>query len=53
MIEAAKNAETANKSLEIERIELQAQISQLNVYNANIENAIEELKNKEVKKDAW
>lgn len=45
MIEAAKNAETANKSLEIERIELQAQISQLNVYNANIENAIEELKN--------
>lgn len=45
MIEAAKNAETSNKSLEIERIELQAQISQLNVYNANIENAIEELKN--------
>lgn len=44
MIEAAKNAETANKALEIERIELQAQISQLNVYNANIENAIEELK---------
>jgi hypothetical protein len=45
MIEAAKNAETANKALEIERIELQVQISQLNVYNANIENAIEELKN--------
>lgn len=45
MIEAAKNAETSNKALEIERIELQAQIAQLNVYNANIENAIEELKN--------
>lgn len=44
MIEAAKNAETANKALEIERIELQAQMSQLNVYNANIDNAIEELR---------
>ena len=44
MIEAAKNAETANKALEIERTELHAQISQLNVYNTNIDNAIEELK---------
>lgn len=45
MIEEANNAETANKALEIEHSELQAQMSQLNVYNANIENAIEELKN--------
>lgn len=45
MIEAAKNAENSNKLLEIERTELQAQMSQLNVYNTNIENAIEELKN--------
>ena len=45
MIEAAKNAETSNKALEIELIDLQAQVSQLNVYNANIEKAIEELKN--------
>ncbi len=44
MIEAAKNAETANKALEIERTELQAQISQLNAYNTNVDNAIEELK---------
>ena len=45
MIEAAKNAENSNKALEIERTELQAQMSQLNVYNANIDNALEELKN--------
>lgn len=45
MIEEANNAETANKALEIERTELQAQMSQLNVYNANIDNALEELKN--------
>ncbi len=45
MIEEANNAENNNKALEIERTELQAQISQLNVYNANIDNAIEELKN--------
>lgn len=44
MIEAAKNAENSNKALEIERTELQAQMSQLNVYNANIDNALEELK---------
>ena len=45
MIEEANNAENANKALEIERTELQAQMSQLNVYNANIDNALEELKN--------
>lgn len=45
MIEEANNAENANKALEIERTELQAQTSQLNVYNANIDNALEELKN--------
>ena len=45
MIEEANNAENENKALEIERTELQAQTSQLNVYNANIDNALEELKN--------
>ncbi|HBO6816326.1 recombinase family protein [Pseudomonas aeruginosa] len=44
MIEEANNAENDNKALEIERTELQAQMAQLNVYNTNIENAIEELK---------
>ncbi|HEJ5746040.1 TPA: recombinase family protein [Pseudomonas aeruginosa] len=44
MIEEANNAENDNKALEIERTELQAQTAQLNVYNTNIENAIEELK---------
>ncbi|MBC3493079.1 recombinase family protein [Pseudomonas taiwanensis] len=45
MIEEANNAENDNKALEIERTELQAQMAQLNVYNTNIDNAIEELKN--------
>ena len=45
MIEEANNAETANKALEIEHSELQAQMSQLNAYNANIDNTLEELKN--------
>ncbi|MFW9080624.1 recombinase family protein [Pseudomonas sp. P2757] len=45
MIEEANNAENNNKALDIERTELQAQMSQLNVYNANIDNALEELKN--------
>ncbi|MCS3417137.1 DNA invertase Pin-like site-specific DNA recombinase [Pseudomonas sp. BIGb0450] len=44
MIETAKNAENDNKALVIERTELHAQISQLNVYNTNVDNAIEELK---------
>lgn len=44
MIEEANNAENDNKSLEIERTELQAQMAQLNAYNTNIDNAIEELK---------
>ncbi|HCF9595668.1 recombinase family protein [Pseudomonas aeruginosa] len=44
MIEEANNAENDNKALEIERTELQAQMAQLNVYNTNIDNAIEELK---------
>lgn len=45
MIEEANNAENNNKALDIERTELQAQMSQLNAYNANIDNALEELKN--------
>lgn len=44
MIEEANNAENDNKALEIERTELQAQMAKLNVYNTNIDNAIEELK---------
>ena len=44
MITQAKQAETDIKALDIEAISIQYEISQLNVYNSNMDNAIEELK---------
>ncbi|EPV8934687.1 recombinase family protein [Yersinia enterocolitica] len=44
MIAQAKQAETDIKTLDIEATSIQYEISQLNVYNSNMDTAIEELK---------
>ncbi|MDX3921341.1 recombinase family protein [Pseudomonas aeruginosa] len=45
MISQAKEAEISIKELEEEQREISSEIAQLNVYNSNVDNAIEELKN--------
>lgn len=44
MISQAKSAEISIKELEAEQKEIDSEIAQLNIYNSNVDNAIEELK---------
>ncbi|MCT5711289.1 recombinase family protein [Pseudomonas aeruginosa] len=46
MISQAKDAEISIKELEDQQREIASEIAQLNVYNSNVDNAIEELKEK-------
>ncbi|MCO7557145.1 recombinase family protein [Metapseudomonas otitidis] len=46
MISQAKDAEISIKELEEEQREIASEITQLNIYNSNVDNAIEELKEK-------
>ncbi|MGK9016520.1 recombinase family protein [Pseudomonas aeruginosa] len=46
MISQAKEAEISIKELEDQQREISSEIAQLNVYNSNVDNAIEELKEK-------
>ncbi|MBZ3679404.1 MULTISPECIES: recombinase family protein [Pseudomonadaceae] len=46
MISQAKEAEISIKELEDQQREIASEIAQLNVYNSNVDNAIEELKEK-------
>ncbi|MDI3667794.1 recombinase family protein [Pseudomonas aeruginosa] len=46
MISQAKDAEISIKELEDQQREISSEIAQLNVYNSNVDNAIEELKEK-------
>lgn len=46
MISQAKEAEISIKELEDQQREIASEIAQLNIYNSNVDNAIEELKEK-------
>ncbi len=46
MISQAKEAEISIKELEAEQKEIENEIAQLNIYNSNVDNAIDELKEK-------
>lgn len=46
MISQAKEAEISIKELENQQREIASEIAQLNIYNSNVDNAIEELKEK-------
>ena len=46
MISQAKEAEISIKELEDQQREIASEIAQLNIYNSNVDNAIDELKEK-------